>query len=79
MSLERVATASQTPVLQEPVHVDVGPAVDSATPPCGVPRLLPLPPLMRRVPSASRSSTGALSHILMRRRTFRSTIRRAAH
>src|SRR6202049_3806937 len=48
-----------------------------ATPPCGVPRVFPLPPLMRRVPSASRSSIGALSHILMRRRTFRSTTRRA--
>lgn len=36
-----------------------------------------LPPLMRRVSSASRSSIGALSHILMRRRTFRSTARRA--
>src|SRR5271163_4149294 len=48
-----------------------------ATPPCGVPRMFPLPPLMRRVPSASRSSIGALSHILMRRRTFRSTTRRA--
>src|ERR1700688_3320711 len=35
-----------------------------ATPPCGVPRVFPLPPLMRRVPSASRSSIGALSHIL---------------
>jgi len=32
---------------------------------------------MRRVPSASRPSIGALSHILMRRRTFRSTTRRA--
>src|ERR1700688_2011704 len=36
-----------------------------ATPPCGVPRVFPLPPLMRRVPSASRSSIGALSHILI--------------
>src|SRR5215471_15167955 len=48
-----------------------------ATPPCGVPRVFRLPPLMRRVSFASRSSIGALSHILMRRRTFRSTTRRA--
>src|SRR5262245_37489928 len=37
-----------------------------ATPPCGEPRVLPLLPTIRRFPSPSRSSTGALSHILMR-------------
>ena len=47
------------------------------TPPCGVPRLLPLPPVMRRVPSPSRSSTGALSHSLISCSTWRSTMRRA--
>src|SRR3954464_8491391 len=47
------------------------------TPPCGVPRVLPLPPLMRRVPLLSRSSTGALSHSLISHSTCRSTIRRA--
>ena len=47
------------------------------TPPCGVPCRLPLPPVMRRVPSASRSSTGALSHSLISRSTCRSTMRRA--
>src|SRR5262245_28996251 len=35
------------------------------TPPCGVPSLFRLPPLMRRVPSASRSSIGAFSHSLL--------------
>src|SRR6185312_1384815 len=48
-----------------------------ATPPCGVPRLLPLPPLMRRLPSSSRASTGACSHSLISHSTCRSTIRRA--
>src|SRR5215831_6296194 len=49
-----------------------------ATPPCGVPRVLLLPPLMRRVPlPSSRSSIGALSHSLFSRSTCRSTIRRA--
>jgi hypothetical protein len=32
-----------------------------ATPPCGVPRVFPLPQIMRLVPSASRFSIGALS------------------
>src|SRR5271165_4250178 len=48
------------------------------TTPCGVPRRLLLPPLMRRRPAPSRSSTGTLSHSLINRSTFRSTIRRAA-
>src|SRR5438876_9869276 len=48
-----------------------------ATPPCGVPRVLLLPPLMRRVPSPSCSSIGAFSHSLINRSTCRSTIRRA--
>ena len=47
------------------------------TPPCGVPRVLPLPPVMRRFPSPSRSSTGAFSHSLISRSTCRSTMRRA--
>src|SRR5437899_1516330 len=36
-----------------------------ATPPCGVPHALLLPPLMRRFPSPSRSSIGAFSHSLI--------------
>src|SRR4030065_1174727 len=47
------------------------------TPPCGVPRLLFRPPVIRRFPLSSRSSTGTLSHILIRRSTSRSTILRA--
>src|SRR5271167_3147306 len=35
------------------------------TPPCGVPCLLALPPSMRRLPSPSVVSTGALSHCLI--------------
>src|SRR5215831_8618188 len=49
----------------------------AATPPCGVPRLLCLPPVSRRLPSPSRSSTGALSHSLISHSTCRSTTRRA--
>src|SRR6202048_1087517 len=48
-----------------------------ATPPCGVPRALLLPPLMRRFPSPSRSSIGAFSHSLISRSTAPSAIRRA--
>src|SRR5215813_602583 len=48
-----------------------------ATPPCGVPRALLLPPLMRRFPSPSCSSIGALSHSLISRSTWPSTMRRA--
>src|SRR5262249_18110824 len=49
-----------------------------ATPPWGVPRVLLLPPPMRRVPSlSSRSSIGAFSHSLISRNTPRSTMRRA--
>ncbi len=48
-----------------------------ATAPGGAPRLLVLPPLMRRVPSPLRSSTGAFSHSLIRCSTCRSTMRRA--
>src|SRR5436853_6761669 len=48
-----------------------------ATPPCGVPLVLLLPPTMRRVPSPSFSSIGAFSHSLMSRSTCRSTILRA--
>jgi len=47
------------------------------TPPCGVPLRLLLPPLMRRFPAPSRSSTGEVSHSLMNRSTFASTMRRA--
>src|ERR1700737_2949743 len=46
-----------------------------ATPPCGVPRALLLPPLMRRFPSPSRSSIGAFSHSLISRSTAPSAIR----
>lgn len=48
-----------------------------ATPPCGVPHVLLLPPLMCRFPSPSRSSIGAFSHSLISRNTWRSTMRRA--
>src|SRR5436853_5086735 len=48
-----------------------------ATPPCGVPHALLLPPLMRRFPSPSRSSIGAFSHSLISRSTAPSVIRRA--
>src|SRR2546429_6884304 len=48
-----------------------------ATPPCGVPRALLLPPLMRRFPSPSRFSIGAFSHSLISRSTAPSAIRRA--
>src|ERR1700720_4455639 len=47
------------------------------TPPWGVPQVLLLPPLTRRVPSLSRSSTGAFSHSLISHSTCRSTMRRA--
>jgi hypothetical protein len=47
------------------------------TPPCGVPRLLFLPPLMRRFPLPSRSSTGVRSHSLISHSTCLSTMRRA--
>src|SRR5712691_9575956 len=49
------------------------------TPPCGVPQVLPFPPLTRGVPSSSRSSTGTFNHILIRRSMSRSTILRAIH
>jgi hypothetical protein len=39
--------------------------------------VLPLPPLMRRSPSPSRSSIGAFNHSLISRSTCRSTMRRA--
>lgn len=48
-----------------------------ATPPYGVLRLSLFPPLMRRFPPLSRSSTGACSHSLISRSTFQSTMRRA--
>ena len=49
MGTERGASAA-TPVLEEPVHIDVGES-GLATPPCGVPHLLPLPPTIRRTHS----------------------------
>src|SRR6516225_600094 len=49
------------------------------TPPCGVPRVVFLPPLVRRCPRSSVSSTGAFSHILMRCSIFLSLMRRATH
>jgi len=49
------------------------------TPPCGVPQLLPFPPLTRGLPSSSRSATGTFNHILIRRSMSRSTILRATH
>ena len=45
--------------------------------PCGVPRELLLRPLIRRVPSLSRSSIGAFSHSLISHNTWLSTMRRA--
>jgi hypothetical protein len=65
MSTERFAATGQTPIFQKLVHVDFGEqrAYDAAL---GRPRLLPLPPLMRRVPFSSRSSIGAFSHIFIR-------------
>src|SRR5713101_4759288 len=50
-----------------------------ATPPCGVPRVAFFPPLIRRCPRSSVSSTGAFSHILMRCSIFPSLTRRATH
>src|SRR5437667_9759437 len=50
-----------------------------ATPPCGVPRVAFFPPLHRRCPRSSVSSTGAFSHILTRCSIFPSLIRRATH
>src|SRR5713101_8076317 len=50
-----------------------------ATPPCGVPRVAFLPPLIRRFPPASVSSTGAFNHILRRCSIFPSLTRRATH
>src|SRR5262245_60096455 len=50
-----------------------------ATPPCGVPRVTFFPPLIRRCPLASVSSTAAFSHILIRRSIFPSLTRRATH
>src|SRR3954453_20420730 len=47
------------------------------TPPCGVPRVLRFPPVMRRPPRSSCSSMGVFSHILRRCSTCRSTTRRA--
>src|SRR2546430_924870 len=47
------------------------------TPPCGVPQLLPFPPLTRGLPFLSRSSTGTFNHILIRRSMSRSTILQA--
>src|SRR5262249_32249997 len=49
------------------------------TPPCGVPRVAFFPPLIRRCPRSSVSSTGALSHILIRCSIFPSLMRRATH
>src|ERR1035438_6845640 len=49
------------------------------TPPCGVPRSLSLPPVNRRFPFPSRSSTGTFNHILIRCSMYRSTILRATH
>src|SRR4249920_3799409 len=46
------------------------------TPPCGVPQVLPFPPLTRGLPFSSRSSTGTFNHILIRRSMSRSTILR---
>src|SRR5215472_19155014 len=54
-------------------------SIGLATPPCGVPQWRSFPPVNRRFPFSSRSSTGACSHILIRRSTSRSTIRRATH
>src|SRR5438270_636083 len=47
------------------------------TPPCGVPQVLPFPPLTRGLPFSSRSSTGTFNHILIRRSMSRSTILQA--
>src|SRR5262249_8839193 len=54
-------------------------SIGPAPPPCGVPQWRSFPPVNRRFPFSSRSSTGACSHILIRRSTSRSTIRRATH
>src|SRR4051812_26465452 len=51
--------------------------IGETTPPCGTPQELCLPPVNRRVPFVSVSSTGVLSQSLIRRRTSRSTIRAA--
>src|SRR5262249_24891395 len=48
-----------------------------ATPPCGVPRVAFFPPLCRRFPRSSVSSTGAFNHILLRCSMLPSLTRRA--
>src|SRR5262245_22344183 len=48
-----------------------------ATPPCGVPRVAFFPPLCRRFPRSSVSSTGAFNHILIRCSILPSLTRRA--
>ena len=50
-----------------------------ATPPCGVPRVAFFPPLIRRFPRSSVSTTGAFSHILISCSIWPSLMRRATH
>src|SRR5215469_18056333 len=78
MGVKLLSPFGVPPTLQQTVHVHVG-EQRAGHPPCGVPQWRSFPPVNRRFPFSSRSSTGAVSHILIRRSTSRSTIRWATH
>src|SRR5206468_7399613 len=76
----RCKSTSPLPVPDGSLKLEVTFCVQGvATPPCGVPRVAFFPPLHRRCPRSSVSSTGAFSHILTRCSIFPSLIRRATH
>src|SRR5215831_2370233 len=78
MSVKLLSPFGLPPTLQQTVHVQIGEHW-AGHPTLRSPAVAILPPVNRRFPFSSRSSTGACSHILIRRSTSRSTIRRATH
>ena len=78
MSIKLLSPFGVPPTLQQTVHVQVG-EQRAGHPSLRCPAVVILPSVNRRFPFSSRSSTGACSHILIRRSTSRSTIRRATH